>query len=111
MDKLKPCPFCGSDKDLRVEVYQCDRIGWEEGWEPSITCICGIDFGIGFAGSGCDPDKIEERIVSYWNMRADKNKIDSIAHEIWSAAQLLPDEGIEDGVDRIVGILTDLVKK
>lgn len=31
--------------------------------------------------------------------------IDGIAHEIWATAQLLPGEGILDGVDRIAEIL------
>ena len=31
--------------------------------------------------------------------------IDDISHEIWAAAQLLPGEGIENGVDRINAIL------
>lgn len=30
----------------------------------------------------------------------------SNAHEIWAAAQLLPGEGVEDGVRRIKGILS-----
>lgn len=30
-----------------------------------------------------------------------------IAHEIWAAAQLMPDEGIEDGVRRIEDVLKD----
>ena len=34
----------------------------------------------------------------------DKQLID-IAHEMWAAAQLVPGEGVEDGVDRIVDIL------
>jgi len=68
---LNYCPFCGSDKELKAEVYKCDRIGWEQGWEPSITCICGISFGIGFFGSGCDPDKIETMIVRRWNERSE----------------------------------------
>lgn len=72
MDDLNPCPFCGSNKDLKVKVYQCDRNSWEKGWEPSITCICGISFSIGFFTSGCDPDKIEKRIIKYWNRRPGK---------------------------------------
>ena len=28
-----------------------------------------------------------------------------LAHEIWATAQLLPGEGIEDGVERIVDLL------
>ena len=28
-----------------------------------------------------------------------------LATEIWAAAQLMPDEGIEDGIDRIEAIL------
>ena len=31
--------------------------------------------------------------------------LDDISHEIWAAAQLLPGEGIVDGVDRISAIL------
>ncbi len=69
MNKLKSCPFCGSPNTLEVRVYQCDRVGWGEGWEPSITCLCGINFGIGFYGSGCDPDEIEEDIIKIWNKR------------------------------------------
>jgi len=33
--------------------------------------------------------------------------MNEIAHEIWSAAQLLPDDGIEDAVDRIISILNE----
>jgi len=33
------------------------------------------------------------------------NNLDDISHEIWAAAQLLPGEGIENGVDRINAIL------
>ena len=33
-----------------------------------------------------------------------------IAHEIWATAQLMPGEGIEDGVDRIVGVLKENFK-
>jgi len=72
MKKLNECPFCGSDKDLKVEVYQCNRIGWEQGWEPSITCICGISFGIGFFGAGCESDDIEAKIIDGWNKRFNK---------------------------------------
>jgi hypothetical protein len=33
--------------------------------------------------------------------------LEGTAHEIWSASQLLPHEGIEDGVDRIKNILLE----
>ena len=33
------------------------------------------------------------------------DKITEIAHEIWAAAQLMPGEGIEDGVRRVEEIL------
>ena len=33
---------------------------------------------------------------------------DKIAHELWAAAQLLPGEGIEDGVKRIQAILDEI---
>lgn len=32
-------------------------------------------------------------------------KIEDHAHEIWALAQLLPNEGVEDGVDRITKFL------
>ncbi len=35
----------------------------------------------------------------------DKDTLTEIAHDIWVAAQLLPHEGIEDGVSRIEKIL------
>jgi len=34
-----------------------------------------------------------------------KDQIRDLSHEIWAAAQLLPNEGIEDGADRIASIL------
>lgn len=34
-----------------------------------------------------------------------KQSLDDVAHEIWTTAQLLPGEGIVDGVDRIVEVL------
>jgi len=34
--------------------------------------------------------------------------LNDLAHEIWAAAQLLPQEGIEDGVKRIVKILEEV---
>jgi len=33
---------------------------------------------------------------------------EGLSHEIWAAAQLLPDEGVVDGVDRIKKILEDV---
>lgn len=36
---------------------------------------------------------------------AELNDLTSLAHEIWAVAQLMPNEGIEDGVDRIVNVL------
>jgi len=40
----------------------------------------------------------------YYNRPLPRNHTD-IAHEIWEAAQLMPGEGIEDGVERIEKIL------
>lgn len=34
-----------------------------------------------------------------------KSNYNNLAHELWAAAQLTPGEGIEDGVNRVVGIL------
>ena len=36
-----------------------------------------------------------------------KETLTNIAHEIWATAQLLPEEGIEDGVCRIEKILSE----
>jgi len=38
-------------------------------------------------------------------MTATQSEIRDLSHEIWAAAQLLPNEGIEDGVERIETIL------
>ena len=32
-------------------------------------------------------------------------QIEGLAHEVWAAAQLIPGEGIVDGIDRIVKVL------
>lgn len=34
-----------------------------------------------------------------------------LAHEIWATSQLLENEGIEDGVDRVEGYLKTLLNK
>lgn len=39
-----------------------------------------------------------------------EQKFLDVAHEIWATAQLLPEEGIEDGVHRIVEILKENFK-
>jgi len=33
--------------------------------------------------------------------------LDGLAHEIWATAQLLPHEGIVDGVDRIITVIRE----
>ena len=40
-----------------------------------------------------------------------KNEVHDIAVEIWATAQLLPDEGIEDGVRRIKEVLFEYIKE
>lgn len=35
-----------------------------------------------------------------------KEDLENLAHEIWSVAQVLPDEGIEHAVDRIFQLLS-----
>lgn len=35
----------------------------------------------------------------------DDKDVNDLAHEVWAAAQLMPGEGIEDGVKRVVDIL------
>ena len=68
VEPLKHCPFCKGNK---VELYirKCDRIGWENGWEPEIICDCGALFSVGFFGIGCDEKWIEKIIVGMWNNR------------------------------------------
>lgn len=39
----------------------------------------------------------------------DKNDFDGMAHEIFATAQLLPGEGIEDAVKRIIEVLEENV--
>lgn len=40
-----------------------------------------------------------------------KKRTEDTAHELWAAAQLLPDEGIEDAVKRIMKILSNFEKE
>lgn len=37
----------------------------------------------------------------------DKTKEEDFAHEIWAVSQLVPDEGIEDGVKRIIELIKE----
>ena len=37
--------------------------------------------------------------------------IEGLGHEIWATAQLLPEEGIEDGVERIVSLIRPLLEE
>jgi hypothetical protein len=38
-------------------------------------------------------------------MKDREEKIRELAHEIWAASQLFPNEGIEDAIERIVELL------
>jgi len=42
--------------------------------------------------------------------QAGDSGLDGLAHEIWAAAQLMPNEGIVDGVDRIKKVLEEAVE-
>jgi len=44
-------------------------------------------------------------MTSDWRVKADKRI--ELAHTLWSAGQLIPGEGIEDGVRRILQVLDD----
>ena len=65
----------------------------------NIQCpVCGY-YCLGKGGHGCI-DK--PTLCGYERVELD---LSGLAHEIWAASQLLPEEGIEDGVDRIIAIL------
>ena len=53
---------------------------------------------------GWDSQDAEEALEQKDNKNINLN---DLAHEIWAAAQLLPQEGIEDGVKRIVKIIKE----
>jgi hypothetical protein len=53
---------------------------------------------------GCEIEELRRQRA--WVQAVDKD----LAHEIWAAAQLLPGEGIEDGVERIIEILEETRK-
>ena len=79
--KLRNCPFCGSEPEL----------DWD-GKHWTIKCYCGVSNGHTIT---------KEAAIKAWNTRTDKPD----PHELWAAAQLMPGEGIEDGVRRIVDLL------
>ena len=55
----------------------------------------------------CVSDKSEEiEIIKTENgIKIKKKNLEKVAHEIWAASQLLPNEGIEDAIERIVELL------
>jgi hypothetical protein len=82
MKELKPCPFCQT------------HLVHEEGKIKHIDP----------AGIGCvlDGQVWPDRLARKWNTRTDPPEdITGLAHELWALAQLMPEEGILDGVMRI----------
>jgi len=72
MNKIKKpgyCPFCGSKK-IESRVSKCESPGWEETWEPLITCgDCGIGFISGNFLPGFSQEQAEEINIERWNRR------------------------------------------
>ena len=60
----------------------------------------------GMTGIDDEPDHDDPRIKKVFEDTINAvTSSENLAHEIWAAAQLLPDEGIEDGVNRIIECL------
>jgi len=67
--KLEKCPFCGSEK-IESHVSKSESPGWEETWEPLITCTdCGIGFVSGNFLSGFSREQAEDINIKRWNRR------------------------------------------
>lgn len=74
IDKLKPCPFCGSEKLIitnRKELEECNNF---ERYEciPCYTVCC--DFNQGGCGAASGYRLIKEEAIEAWNRRAGEKK-------------------------------------
>ena len=55
-----------------------------------------------------EDNHLETKLKTYLKIQeSNLQDFSDLAHEIWAAAQLLPIEGIEDGVNRIQSILQE----
>lgn len=71
--------------------------------EDIICPVCGY-YCLGKGGHGCiDKPNIYATLPD--TQEQEWRDIEGIAHEIWTSTQLMPGEGIIDGVGRIVEIL------
>lgn len=95
-DRLRECPCGCTDVALRFDEYGgCGYYKSKEPW--TVFCAnmdCWWSFGW-FATKEC--------ARAAWNTRATDppEDITGFAHELWALAQLMPEEGILDGVMRI----------
>jgi len=55
-----------------------------------------------------EDDRLERELKTFIDLQgSDLPDFSDLAHEIWAASQLLPEEGIEDGVNRIQSLLQE----
>lgn len=71
MDKLKPCPFCGSDDVDETYSYECNTLGTKN---PEIFCnSCKVIFSVEDDSpyTNCEEDYMYRRAktIEAWNRR------------------------------------------
>ena len=94
MKELKPCPFCKG-----VSVLLQEESNHLHYLPKQVVCD---NCGATIEGNNC---------VDLWNTRTDPPEdITGLAHELWALAQLMPEEGILDGVMRIEEALQGKIK-
>lgn len=69
MDKLKPCPFCGSEAELVVlDHMNSDTTRWHKVMCKNVFG-CGAELGSAISSWSCNYEKEVDQLMARWNRR------------------------------------------